>query len=192
MNNNIFKTKSKENIIFSVSVNSLLLSLTAIFISVYVIYDRVVFLSLAITFGTMFYHFVMRLIVGYFVTKHLSPYLSPSSRWFRMKKAEKKLYKLLKVKKWKLFMPTASPENFSLKKHTPDEIAVTMCSSELVHELNIILSFLPLLLAIPFGKISVFIITSTLAALCDLPFVIMQRYNRPRLLRFAERQNSNK
>lgn len=187
MKNNLFNSKSRENKIFSASAISIMLIMTFLFTILYNIYDKVAFLSVAITFGTMLYHFVMRLAVGYFTTEFFSHYLKPDSWWFITKEFEKKLFKLLKVKKWKLFMPTANPESFSLKKHTPEDIAKTMCSSELVHEINIFLSFLPIFLAIPFGKITVFIITSILAALCDLPFVIMQRFNRPRIIRFARR-----
>ncbi len=188
MKNNIFNSKSKANKILSSVTSATLLFLTVLFVIFNVIYDKVIFLSLAITFGTMFYHFIMRVAVGYFVTKYFVCFLKPDSFWFRTKSFEKKIYRILKVKKWKPFMPTAAPESFSLKNYTPEEIAVTMCSSELVHELNIILSFLPLIMAVPFSKFSVFVITSIAAALCDLPFVIMQRFNRPRMLRFAKRK----
>ena len=46
-----------------------------------------------------------------------------------------------------------------------------------------VLSFPPMLLAVPFGAIEVFALTSILGCILDLLFVIIQRYNRPRLLR---------
>lgn len=60
------------------------------------------------------------------------------------------------------------------------------CQSETVHEVNMLLSFVPLLFSIWFGSLDVFLITSCGAAL----FVIMQRYNRPRLMRLMRRSST--
>lgn len=54
------------------------------------------------------------------------------------------------------------------------------------------MSFLPLLAAIPFGSFWVFFLTSLGGALFDLSLAILQRYNRPRVLRLAGRQNRRK
>ncbi len=188
MKRNIFDSKSKENKLLVLCSSCIMGLLLLLFSILYIIYDKTAYLSAAITFGTMLYHFLMRLSVGYLTMKYIYPRLNYNSRWFRTSSAERKIYSIIKVRKWKVFMPTANPESFSLKKHTPEEIAKTMCGSEVVHELNILFSFMPLFLAIPFGTFSVFLITSVAAALADLPFVIMQRFNRPRLLRFASRQ----
>ena len=67
-----------------------------------------------------------------------------------------------------------------------------MCGAEVVHEVILVLSFLPLLAAFPFGSFGVFLITSLLAALYDLSFVIMQRFNRPRILRFIDKERTVK
>lgn len=57
-----------------------------------------------------------------------------------------------------------------------------MCQAELVHETIVVLSFLPIAGGIRFGAYPVFIITTVLAAGYDLLFVMMQRYNRQRVL----------
>lgn len=88
-------------------------------------------------------------------------------------------------------MPTYQPESFSLQKHTPAEIAQAMCQAEVTHEIIVALSFLPLLMAVPFGDFWVFFLTSLAAAGFDLLFVIIQRYNRPRILALIERQEKN-
>jgi hypothetical protein len=62
-----------------------------------------------------------------------------------------------------------------------------MCQSEIVHEIIFVLSFMPILAIIWFGEPLAFIITSILSALFDLMFVIMQRYNRNRILRLKAR-----
>ncbi len=143
--------------------------------------------SLAVTAGTFFYHFAMRMLVG----AAWSPFQkhNPHSRWFAEKPFEKRLYKTLNVRRWKDRMPTYDLSAFDTECRSLDEIAVAMCHSELVHETIAVLSFLPLFAAIPFGAFPVFLITSLLASAFDLSFVAMQRYNRPRVLRVIARLN---
>ena len=50
------------------------------------------------------------------------------------------------------------------------------------------MSFLPLLASVPFGAFWVFFLTSLGGAVFDLSLVILQRYNRPRVVRLARRQ----
>lgn len=147
-------------------------------------------LPCAITFGTCFYHFAMRILVGFILNRIMSNKADYRKPWYQPRPFESKLYPLLKVKHWKGQMPTYTPDVFDPKLHTWDEIAQAMCQAELVHELIILLSFLPLLAAIPFGAFAVFLITSLLSALFDSCFVIMQRYNRPRIIRFAEKERT--
>ena len=49
-----------------------------------------------------------------------------------------------------------------------------------------------LITAIPFGALPVFVITSTLAACFDAMFVLMQRYNRPRIMKLLEKAERSK
>lgn len=56
-------------------------------------------------------------------------------------------------------------------------------------ETIVVLSFLPIASGIWFGAYPVFIITSVLSALFDLIFVVMQRYNRQRVLRLLQRES---
>ena len=58
-------------------------------------------LTLAITFGTAAYHFVMRLLVGSVIDLLLNNHVDYRKRWFRVCAAEETLYKKLKVKSWK-------------------------------------------------------------------------------------------
>ena len=143
--------------------------------------------SLAITFGTVFYHFAMRLLVGAIVPGFVG--LGAENHfWFRRKGFEERLYGVLRVKRWKQYLPTYAPESFDLKKHSLEEIIHTCCCSEAVHEWIMLLSFLPVLTIPLFGAAWVFWITSTLAALLDGCFVILQRYNRPRLIRILDKE----
>ena len=142
-------------------------------------------LSTVITLGTTFYHFAMRLLVG-----HLIPNtFDHRCIWFQPKAFEAKLYRTLRVKKWKDRMPTYDPRLFSLTENTPEQILRNMCQSEIVHEVIIACSFLPLLFSLLWDSFYVFFITSVLAAATDALFVIIQRYNRPRVERLLNKQS---
>lgn len=142
-------------------------------------------LTLAITFGTVSYHFIMRLLVGFLINYLFDNHVDYRRRWFQVSDVEQKFYDKIKVKQWKGKMPTYDPMCFDRRIHTWDEIAQAMCQAEMVHEVIIILSFVPIFASIPFGSLFVFIITSVLAACYDAIFVIMQRYNRPRIMKLV-------
>lgn len=152
------------------------------------ILDTGVWLSLTITFGTIAYHFVMRLLVGHIFDKTMHNRADYTKKWFQVGVAELKFYNKIKVKKWKNKMPTYDPTLFSPEKHTWDEIAQAMCQAELVHETIAILSFLPILMTIWWDSFWVFFITSIAAAVLDSLFVMMQRYNRTRIQRLVKRK----
>ena len=145
-----------------------------------------------ITFGTISYHFIMRLLTGFVINFFLDNHVDYRARWFQVSAIEQKLYNKLKVKKWKGKMPTYDPGCFDRNIHSWDEIAQAMCQAELVHEIIIILSFVPIFASIPFGALAVFVITSVLAACFDAVFVIMQRYNRPRIIKLMKSSERSK
>ena len=144
--------------------------------------------SLAITFGTIFYHFAMRLLVGALIPNRFDPH----RRWFQLCKAENILYKKLRIKHWKDHVPTYDPRLFSLQDNTLEGIVKNMCQAEVVHEVIIVCSFLPLLASLLWNDFWVFAITSLISALIDSVFVMMQRYNRPRLMRLLEKQRQGR
>jgi len=165
--------------------------LTAVWIGIYAFHGKWA-LPFAITFGTCFYHFAMRLMVGYGLNLIMQNRTDYRKAWFQLRPFEARLYQILKVRKWKGYMPTFDPTFFDPKLHSWEEIAQAMCQAEVVHEIIILLSFVPLLAAIPFGAFPVFLVTSLLSAGYDLSFVIMQRFNRPRILRFLEKERTVK
>lgn len=157
--------------------------LTAIFVIIYRLKPLGIFLTIAITMGTVAYHFWMRLLVGGLYNLILNNKVDYNRAWFRVGMVEQRLYKALKVKQWKKFLPTYDPNIFDKGQHSWSEIAGAMCQSELVHETIVLLSFLPISFSFWFGSALVFALTSLLSALFDLMFVIIQRYNRPRVLK---------
>ncbi len=144
-------------------------------------------LSVAVTFGTIFYHLAVRLTIGGLIDAKYHNHMDYTRRWFQEKAFEKKLYQALKVKEWKKWLPTFNPENFNLKNRSVEEIIQVSCQAEVVHEIIMLFSFAPILFSIWFGSLGVFIITSCAASLFDSIFVIMQRFNRPRLMRLLNR-----
>lgn len=146
------------------------------------------FLPLAITAGTFCYHLTMRLAAGWTVDHVMKNHADYTRRWYQPRTFEERLYQLLRVHAWKRIMPTYDPALFTVRNRVFDKLCQVMCQAEVVHECIIPLSFLPLLAALHFGTFPAFLITSVLAALVDSAFVILQRYNRPRIVMLAEKQ----
>lgn len=142
-----------------------------------------VFFATTITFGTVSYHFLMRLLVGSLFDLLMNNKVDYSKKWFRVGKTEQTLYKILRVKEWKKYFPTYDSNAFDKKQRSWNEIAQAMCQAELVHETIVILSFVPIVFSLWFGATLVFVLTSIFSALFDLIFVMIQRYNRPRVLK---------
>ncbi len=141
----------------------------------------------AITALTFFYHLAMRLAVGETVTLIFKNRSFPQDKpGFRIYPFENRLYRFLKVKSLKAGIITAKPEQFDLRQVNLQELLHNMMQAELVHRIIMLLSFVPLLFIIPFGEPAVFIITSLASAALDGCFVIIQRYNRPRVIRLLE------
>ena len=148
--------------------------------------NRIVF-SVAITFGTIFYHLAMRLAVGYLIDARYHNRMDYTKKWFTERAFEQKLYKKIQVKKWKRWFPTFNPQDFDLKSRSVAEIVQVTCQAEVVHEINMVLSFVPIVFSVWFGSLGVFLLTSFAAFLFDCIFVIIQRYNRPRLFRLIKK-----
>ena len=91
------------------------------------------------------------------------------------------------MRKWKKFIPTYSPETFDVNKKDVTEIIGATCQAEVVHEVIMLFSLLPITLIPLLGGAVALIITSILAMLIDLVFIILQRYNRPKLVRVLSR-----
>lgn len=136
-----------------------------------------------ITAMTVCYHFTIRLVIGNVVDAVMRNEADWRRPWFREKPFEKNLYKKLKVRRWKDRLPTADERAFAFGKAPIERLIGATCQAEIIHELDIPASLAAILFAIPFGELWIFLITSILGAALDLMFVIVQRYNRPRLLR---------
>ena len=159
----------------------------AIFLPVFIVTKNDIAETFVITIGIALYHFVMRLAVGSIVNAIMNNKANYNNAWFREKSFENKLYKRIRVRKWKKYLPTYSPDTFDTGSKTVKEIVGATCQAEIVHEVIMVLSLLPIIF-IPFlGGAAALIITSVLSTLFDSLFVILQRYNRPKLIRIMQR-----
>jgi hypothetical protein len=150
---------------------------------IFLVTKNAVIQTLTITVGVTAYHFVMRLAVGVVVNLIMKNKANHNNFWFREKVFEGKLFKIIGIKKWKKYIPSYSPDSFDVNKKTVEEIIGATCQAEIVHEIIMVFSLLPIILIPYFGAALAFIITSVLSALIDFAFVMLQRYNRPRLVK---------
>ena len=159
----------------------------AIFLPVFVVTKNAIVEVVTITVGVTLYHFAMRLAVGTVVNFIMKNKANYKNVWFREKGFERKLYKLIHIRKWKNHIPTYAPDTFDASQKTVKELVGATCQAEVVHEVIMVFSLLPIA-SIPFlGGAAAMIVTSVFAMLIDSVFVILQRYNRPKLVRVMER-----
>ena len=172
---------------FAVSGVSLLLFFA--FWGIFLGTKKPVYFTLGIVAMTICYHFSVRLAIGGIFDYFLKNDVDYTRKWFAPRDFEGNLYKKFRVKKWKNFMPTADESLFSLEKRTPVQVVKAGCQAEIVHECCAAAGLFSMVLAIAFGRFGVCFSTSVVAALCVLAFVAIQRYDRPRLLKYIERKS---
>ena len=140
--------------------------------------------------------YIIALGVVSFVTGRLLP-----KRWFksdcfpfRCNEKEKKLYKALRVKDWQNKVPDMSRVFTKLmpaKKLNADTLAdiprmlEETCVAEFIHVVLNVLGLACLWLWPGFGGA---VVTLVYILLGNVPFIIIQRYNRPRLQRLLARR----
>ena len=175
--------------IFMYSVIALTLIISIICFSLYYggVYKSSIILWIGITAFTIMYHFWVRIIMGN-VSKLFKKHINYKQWWFKERKFEKKLYKFLRVKEWKGKALTYNPEQFSLKENSLEKIANTMAKSEVDHWINEIISVSTMFFAIIWGQFWIFCLTAIIAMIFDSQFIIIQRYNRPRIVKILERE----
>lgn len=134
---------------------------------------------------TIMYHLWLRIIFG-IVTKKFA--IKHSQWWFKERFFEKYIYRLLKVKRWKKKALTYDPDMFDLKKHSLEQIANNMSKAETDHWINEVISLTTLLFAIPWGMFWLFFGFAVAAMIFDAQFIVIQRFNRPTVLRLIEKR----
>lgn len=128
------------------------------------------------------FQFIARLIINTICEGVFENGINSSSDYFKTSDFEDRLYNSIGVKKIKKQLPVIDRTNFSLRRHSMQNIIDVGCEIEVEHELGMAASLLGIMLAIPFGEMWLFVIFAVLAVLFDFVVVIIQRYNRPRLI----------
>ena len=138
---------------------------------------------------TVFYQLELRILLG-----KLNGYMRVNyKQWlYRELPFERRLYEILKIRSWRGKVLTYNPELFTLHDHTMEEIANTMAKVELDHWANVVISISMLLFALAFGAFPIFLTVAIVAILFDGQFIIVQRYNRPRVIKVIELQNKKR
>lgn len=137
--------------------------------------------------------FILHMICVYLCHKAPDRFYDPEFTLFRIRYFEKdgKLYnRVFKIKRWKNILPDGGSINsYGFKKRKiarrdPEyfqKFIIETKRAELIHWTGILTSSIFLFMyAIPWN-----ILLYLLAALIDIPFIMVQRYNRPRLMKLV-------
>lgn len=145
------------------------------------LHNRICFHIFAV-FLILLYHFLVRAITPRILELiHKDKKFNSDNLWFRQKAIEKRIYKILQVKKWKDSLPTIKSEEFSLRTNSFDGVIEIMCIAEVLHIQIFFWSLLFILFGFVFGYFWIFIIVGIFSACWETRFIMAQRYNRPRV-----------
>ncbi len=157
--------------------------LSVIFLISHIHHDNHYSFTCFITFLTCFYHFAYRILVSETVSKRKAKY-NYKNGWFAPKKFEEPIFKALRVKRWKEKLPNLLPQTSSAKSFPVETIIDETCSVEVIHEINIVLSFAPFIVSLFYSSYEwIFLVSGIVTALFDLCFIIFHRHFRPRLIK---------
>lgn len=173
---------------YSIIALTLISSIICFYLYYSNIVESTIVLWIGITAFTILYHFWGRIILGN-VSKLFRKHINYKHWWFKERKFEKKLYKILRVKEWKGKALTYNPEQFDLKENSLESIANTMAKSEVDHWINELVSISTMFFGFIWGEAWIFILTAILAMIFDSQFIVIQRYNRPRVIKLLAKEN---
>lgn len=139
---------------------------------------------------TFYFMFCIKPFVGALLNLTHKNY-NYENKWFKVRNSEIKIYNFLKVKRWKNILPTYNRHSFDLSSNSLESIAKNMCQAELAHEIMFLISYIPLLLMIRYKDMFIFlIIICILFSLIDLLFIMIQRFNRYRIINIINKYDN--
>ncbi len=184
--------KSGAALLIDIIIEICVFLMIACFVMYYTGYFKnSVVLYTGVTAFVIVYQLGLRLEFGVLTSK-IKDKLKSNSFLFRERGFEKRLYKFLKVKKWKGKALTYDPDAFNINKHSKEDVLKIMLKSELDHWINELISLSTLLFAFIWGALPALLVACILAMLFDVQFIFIQRYNRPRLERLIEKEEMRK
>lgn len=143
--------------------------------------------SLSVTFFTSFYHFFMRVTVACTVVTLRKHRFTRDKINCKLSRFEASLYKFLRIRTIKNYVPTYNRALFKVRRGKLDELAHNMIDAEIIHTISAVLSFAPLLMTGAINGFLPFFLTSLFTAAFDMLLVFVQRYNLARAAALAER-----
>ena len=146
-----------------------------------------VILWIGIVTFTIMYHFWVRIIMGN-VLKLFKKNITYKQSFFKEKNFEKKIYNAIHVKDWKDKVLTYAPVEFDLKENSLETVANNMAKAELDHWINSLISISTIFFGLIWEAYLPFIISAICAMIFETQFIILQRYNRPRVVKLLERE----
>ena len=154
------KQKLSGPAVFMYSAIALMIIVSAVFFAIYYtgLSSHGAVLWCGIVSFMILYHFGLRILFGE-ITKRFK--IDPRHPWYKQRSFEKRLYKLLRIRKWKDKVLTFDPAAYDFKSRTLEQLATTMSKSELDHWINEIISVASVLFALIWGCYPVFIISAT-------------------------------
>ena len=185
-------SKPKSNsALFMYIVIGLMLALAGVCFTLYygAFTDSRVILWVGIASFTILYHFWLRILLGC-LTRHFP--IRYTAWWFKERRFEKYIFKVLRLRKWKGKVLTYDPDAFSMEKHTYEEIAYAMAKAETDHWINELISLSTMLFPLLWGAWWLFISTGIVGMLFDMQFILVQRFHRPIILRVIEKDQKRK
>lgn len=171
---------SKKNTLYILS--AVFIVLMFIFLALFVRSKSEWMLIIGVIMMNSGYQVITRLLVGTICEGVFENGVNSSANWFKTSDFEERFYGFLGIKYLKRNLPKTERTDFSLTQQSLQDIIDTGCEIEAEHEINIVVSMLSILLAIPFGYIWMFIVFAVGGVLYDFLFISVQRYNRPRLV----------
>jgi hypothetical protein len=145
----------------------------------------------ALFLGYIAIHFLVMFFSAPIVQMVFQKKFDYDSFWFRPKAFEKKLYQILKVKKWKSIVPTYDKREYDLKEEELEQVIHNICHAEVTHEVIMLTGYFPVLLGQQISHWGILLMMSFLFSLVHLPFIFIQRYNRPRVIRLYKKANNH-
>ena len=149
--------------------------------------------TIFITLVIFVYHVDVRIVIGFVVTKFFKQKLNINSKKYLVGAKEYRFLDKLKVKYWKDKFVALDKSQFLVSSKDDLERALrNNISAEIIHIICFVAGFFSIaigcLLAI--NEWWIYVLTAFLASfLCDLPPILIQRYNRFRLQRIRKRNN---
>jgi len=151
--------------------------------------DSRIVLWVGVASFTILYHFWLRIIMGSVTRRFPIRY---TAWWFKERRFERRLYKLLRVRKWKGKVLTYDPDAFLLEKHGYEGVANAMAKAETDHWINELISLSTMFFPLLWGAPWLFISTGIVGMLFDMQFILVQRFHRPIIVRVIDKERKRK